>query len=66
VKTLLHLFSGVAADCEDAMDVDDDEVLNTTDPIYLLNYLFRSGQEPKAPFPTAGVDPSGDGLGCQR
>jgi hypothetical protein len=66
VKALLHLFAGAATNCEDSMDVDDDETLNVTDVISLLNYLFKSGAAPGAPFPTAGVDPAGTQLGCQR
>ena len=66
VRSLLHLFGGVATDCEDSMDVDDDETLNVTDVISLLNYLFKSGEAPGAPFPAAGEDPAGTQLGCQR
>ncbi|MBI4601038.1 MAG: CotH kinase family protein, partial [Planctomycetes bacterium] len=66
VRIVLHLFAGKAADCEDALDVDDNELLNVTDAVGLLNYLFKSGAAPRAPFPAEGTDPSGTGLGCQR
>jgi hypothetical protein len=66
VKTLLHLFAGRVADCEDAMDLDDNEALNVTDPVFLLNFLFQSGPEPYPPYPSEDVDPSGAALGCVR
>lgn len=37
-------------DCEDACDVTDDEVLDLTDPVYLLSFLFRRGPKPPEPF----------------
>ena len=66
VKVLRHLFSGVTTNCEDAMDADDNEVLNVTDAIYVLDYLFRARPAPRGPFPEAGLDPSGTALGCDR
>ena len=65
LATLLHLFSGKVIDCPDAADTNDDETLNISDGVFVLNYLFAAGAEPPAPFPAAGVDPTGDGtLGC--
>jgi hypothetical protein len=46
--------------------VDDNEQLNVTDAVTLLDYLFRAGAEPPAPYPAAGTDPSGAALGCER
>ncbi|MCZ6794912.1 MAG: lamin tail domain-containing protein [Planctomycetota bacterium] len=66
VKNLLFLFSGQAIDCEDAADANDDEVLSVTDSIYVLDYIFRGRSAPRAPFPSAGEDPSGEALGCER
>ncbi len=66
VKTLRHLFVGVAIDCEDAADIDDNEVLEVTDAVRGLDYLFQDGPAPAGPYPTSGVDPSGDALGCDR
>lgn len=66
LKVLLHLFSGVPVNCEDASDADDNEALNLADSLVILNYLFKDGPAPPAPFPLAGVDPSGDELGCER
>lgn len=66
LKILLHLFAGSAIDCADALDVDDDEAVNVTDAVALLEFLFRGGPAPRAPFPTPGPDPSGTTLGCDR
>jgi hypothetical protein len=35
------------------------------DSVYLLNHLFLGGPEPPGPYPAAGVDPTGDMLGCR-
>ena len=64
VKILLHLYGGLPLDCQDAADVDDSETLNVTDAIRLLEFLFRGGARPSAPFPSPGEDPSGGALGC--
>ena len=66
IRTLLYLFRGVAITCEDAADADDNEALEITDAIYGLDFLFRGGPFPPAPFPQAGYDPAGDGLGCEE
>jgi hypothetical protein len=50
--------------CADAADVDDDAVVNISDPVRLLNYLFLGGPAPAAPFPEGGRDPSLDSLRC--
>ena len=68
VLALRFLFAGVRepVTCEDAADVDDDGRLAVTDPIHLLDGLFRGGPAPPAPFPDCGGDPTADALGCQR
>jgi hypothetical protein len=66
VKVLRHLFAAVTTDCQDALDTDDNEILDITDAIRILDYLFQNGPAPAAPFPSAGVDPAGAGLGCSR
>ncbi|MBN1442433.1 MAG: CotH kinase family protein, partial [Planctomycetes bacterium] len=66
IRLLLHLFGGLEASCRDAGDADNDEVLNVTDAIYLLDFLFRDGAAPSAPFPGYGEDPDGEEpLDCQ-
>lgn len=61
-----YLFSsGTAPKCLDAADVDDNGKIEITDGVYLNNYLFLgSGKAPPAPYPTAGVDTTIDGLNC--
>lgn len=39
-------------------------LIDISDPIYILLYLFNAGKEPPAPFSDAGVDNTEDGLGC--
>ena len=55
LRILVHLFSGVAIDCEDAADVNDDETLNVTDPLLLLEYLFAGGAIVPEPVPRIRV-----------
>lgn len=64
VFILAYLFSMGPADCLDAIDVNDDGQANIADAVALLNYLFSMGPNPPAPFPTAGIDPTADGLNC--
>ena len=61
---LAHLFQGQPASCFDALDVNDSGSLNIADVIGLLSYLFSGGAAPPPPFPTAGTDPTPDGLTC--
>ena len=63
---LLFLFNNQPTDCEDALDTNDDESINLTDVLVLLNYLFELGPAPSAPFPGTGPDPSGTALDCTR
>jgi hypothetical protein len=61
-----HLFAGLAVDCQDSLDADDDGELAVTDAIYGLDYIFRNGDMPPAPFPILGHDATdGDALGCE-
>src|SRR5690606_12129487 len=56
ISILLGLFADGDIPCADAADVDDSERIDITDPITLLDYLFRGGSSPPAPFPFPGVD----------
>jgi len=66
LAVLFHLFAagGPKLDCEDHGDADDTGVLNVTDATYLLLYLYRAGSAPRAPFPSAGFDPTPDAYNC--
>ncbi len=67
IKCVLHLFGGLPVTCLDALDADDSGDLNVTDPILLLNYVFKAGVAPAAPFPANGPDPTaGDPLDCSQ
>jgi len=50
--------------CPDAADVNDDGIVDTTDPVFLLSYLFIMGELPPGPFPVAAEDLTEDELGC--
>lgn len=58
VTTLRTLFGGakVPADCDAALDADGDDNLSVTDTVFALEFLFRSGGPPPAPFPDCGTD----------
>ncbi|MBN1420235.1 MAG: DUF2341 domain-containing protein [Planctomycetes bacterium] len=64
---VLHFLYGGAPQipCEKAADVSDDGRLDPDDAILSLRYLFEGSQAPPPPV-TCGVDPTPDGLGCQR
>lgn len=51
--------------CQDMLDANDDGVLNTNDPVYLLSYLFLRGTVLAPPFKVCAPDgTAGDALGC--
>ncbi len=59
VAILFHLFAPAPRlACEDHADLDDNTRVTTTDAIYVLQYLFRSGPPPSQPFPDKGFDPT--------
>ena len=69
VLLLNLMFSGVAVDCLDASDVNDDGVINLVDPVYELLFIMGLGPVPPAPsWPSCGGDSTpdvgGGDLGC--
>jgi hypothetical protein len=69
VLTLGYLFNGSAQphDCRDAMDSDDNGLLELTDAVRILNFLFLDRNLPPAPpFPDCDVDKTrvGDPFCC--
>ena len=63
--SLFVQFGGLSAPaCEDRLDVDDNGIVAINEPVLILENLFLSGPPPMPPFPTAGTDPSSDGLTC--
>lgn len=65
IATLGYLFLGRGASCLDALDSDDDGSVLLTDAVVILQYLFRAGPAPAQPFPSPGIDPTADDLGCE-
>jgi hypothetical protein len=65
VRILEYLFLKYEFDsCQDPLDADDSGVLNISDPICLLCYLFLGGKPPAVPYPEMGADPTEDELHC--
>lgn len=65
IATLKDLFLGrIDFLCRDAADTDDDGHVTLTDAVISLDYLFRTGPTPAAPFPMVGTDLTEDGLSC--
>ena len=60
-------FMGLPVDCLDACDANDDGKINLADSVFLLNFLFKSGDAPPDPGPdlTPGPDPTEDTLDCE-
>jgi hypothetical protein len=65
VTILLYLFAGRSISCQDAADANDDGLLNLSDCIYLLDYLFRAGAPIDAPTGACDSDPTPDDLDCR-
>ena len=66
ITTVLFLFQGLQLPCPDAADFDDSGVVDVTDVLGILGYLFSHEALPLPPFPGAGIDPTEDAMGCRR
>ena len=64
IAVLEYLFRHGVVPCEKAADSNDDGFLDLSDAIAVLFYLFSGGPSIPEPFPTAGQDPTPDGLSC--
>ncbi|MBN1417638.1 MAG: sigma-70 family RNA polymerase sigma factor [Planctomycetes bacterium] len=60
------LFGGGDLPCEDAADVNDNEILELGDPVLLLMWQFADGAPPAEPFERCGWDKAGDDLRCAK
>jgi hypothetical protein len=55
-----------APPCLSSCDANDDGRVDFADAIYVLRFLFRSGEAPPSPGPfQAGPDPTSDSLDCK-
>jgi hypothetical protein len=64
VVLLNRLFTGAGElCCEVAADADGDQVVQVTDAIFLLDFLFRGGATPSAPYPDCAPAATGE-LSC--
>jgi hypothetical protein len=59
------LFLGRGFCCEAAADLDVDGIVNLTDPLGLLNYLFLNGPQPAEPF-SEGCGEGRSSLACEE
>jgi hypothetical protein len=68
ISSASYLFQqGPAPTCPDAADINDDGILDVSDPVYTLFHLFLGGQPPPPPWPSVGKDPTfRDNLGCEE
>ena len=55
---------GPPLSCLDAGDTNDNGSVDVADVVYLLAFLFSSGDPPPPPFPDPGPDPTPDPLVC--
>lgn len=64
VAIFLDLFLGIdaPAPCRDALDANDDGLVDMSDGIFILDYIFRGATQIRPPFPDAGLDPTPDDL----
>jgi hypothetical protein len=56
VSIVLHLFGPLEVRSADALDFDDSGVLELTDCVLALEFLFRGGEAPPCPYPWRGID----------
>ncbi len=65
ITILLVLFGGEESGCHDALDVNDNERAEISDAVVLLDFLFRGGARPPAPWDVCGEDAEGSDLACE-
>ena len=62
---LWSIFTATEIDlCEVACDANDDDEVDVSDAVYLLDYLFRGLAPPFPPSNSCGIDPTESPLGC--
>ncbi|MEM7167794.1 MAG: PQQ-dependent sugar dehydrogenase [Planctomycetota bacterium] len=66
ICSLGHQFIGLATECQDALDVNDDGGIDLADVVLLLDYMFLGGTMPALPGIQCGIDPTADLLTCAQ
>ena len=61
----LFLPNGGVGGCPDSFDANDDGLVDISDGVISLMFLFGLGEPLAAPFPECGIDPTFDALDCQ-
>lgn len=65
IGMLEFLFSaGSVPPCQDSADANDSGTLDVSDVIAILSFLFSGGAVLPYPYPSVGLDPTDDPLGC--
>ena len=64
IPVRLLFVGGAFPSCTDAVDANDDGVMDIADAIATLQYLFVQGPPPPPPGTSCGQDPTDDGLVC--
>ncbi|MEM7235067.1 MAG: hypothetical protein AAF517_23015, partial [Planctomycetota bacterium] len=57
-------FGSCELGCVDAADTNDSGAVDISDAVRVFNTLFVGANEPPAPFPECGLDPTADELNC--
>jgi len=65
VSTLGYLFQSRFLSCVDAADFDDNGEAELVDAFGMLDFIFRRGAPPAAPYPGPGTDPTADTIECR-
>ena len=64
IHLMQFIVRGRPVACLDAGDFDDSGLLDVTDAVLMLTFLFLDGAVPPPPFPTPGPDPTEDEVCC--
>lgn len=63
--TLNYLFRGISLECEAAADFDDNEIIDLSDVVQSLLFLYRGNSAPEAPFPSCGISSLDSPFSCE-
>ncbi len=65
ITTFDYIFQGEYVPCEQALDSNDDELIDIGDAVYSLMALFAGGAEPAPPGASCGLDETPGTLSCE-